>query len=184
MSLAPSDGGEMVGKYRASELRALGIDADVFSALPEDVQAEVILQERQKARNLRLRTQSASPAKVRPPRQRSPQPVHTISIPARSKPALFGAREAEDVAAVLAKWVESREEGPNERDTERVLKYLCKCLGGFSGLDHVSELLRNMKGVIRDVYEDDSAWWDTWRSLFHSVDERVREVYGTGLRVE
>ncbi|EJT52125.1 hypothetical protein A1Q1_06663 [Trichosporon asahii var. asahii CBS 2479] len=184
VSLAPSDDGEMVGKYRAAELRALGIDVDVFSALPEDVQAEVILQERQKARNLRLRTHSASPAKVRPPRQRSPQPVPTISIPVRSKPALFGAREADDVAAVLAKWVESREEGPNERDTDRVLKYLCKCLGGFSGLDHVSQLLRDMKGVIRDVCAEDSAWWDTWHSLFHSIDERVREMHGTGLRVD
>lgn len=185
-SLAPSED-EMVGRYRASELRALGIDPDVFSALPEDVQAEVIAQERQ--RRNRFRTHSASPAKTAAAatraRARSPQPIPTIAIPVRAKPALFGARDAEDVAGVLAKWVESRrDEGPNKKDTDRVLKYLLKCLGGFSGVDHVSQLLRNMKGVIADVCAPDSAWWDTWRSLFESVDEQVRGTYGTGLRVD
>lgn len=187
-SLAPSEVGEndnMVGKYRSSELRTLGIDPSVFSALPEDVQAEVIQQERQKMRNQRLRTQSASPAKLRPPRSRSPQPIPTLSITVRAKPALFGARDTDDVATVLAKWVESRKDGgPNEKDTERVRKYFCRCLASFSGLDHVSQLLRNLKGVIRDVCVEDSTWWIAWEELFLSVNEQVQQSFGTGLRIE
>jgi DNA repair protein REV1 len=152
-----------VGGHAVRELRALGIDPDVFAALPADVQADVVAQGR-------ARRPVVRPAK-RVVRERA-APV--VCVPPR--PALFGERSTAGVAGVLAKWVQSGP--PAGRDVERVRAYLLKCLAGLGGIEHVSALLRSMRAL-----GVEGEWAEVWEALRAAVDEGVRERMGAGLRL-
>ncbi|GMK58315.1 hypothetical protein CspeluHIS016_0503470 [Cutaneotrichosporon spelunceum] len=146
------------------ELRALGIDPDVYAALPPDVQAEVVAQERArrpviKGGKKRAQQQGAAPVA---------QPT--------SKPALFGERSTPGVAGVLASWVSSGP--PARKDVERVTGYLLKCLSGLGGIEHVTALLRSMRAL-----EPEGEWANVWETLRAAVDEGVTERMGAGLRL-
>ncbi|TXT08386.1 uncharacterized protein COLE_05310 [Cutaneotrichosporon oleaginosum] len=153
-----------------SELRALGIDPDVFAALPEDVQAEVVAQERAR-RPVRAKRRNGGGGGGGGGGGRA-APVAQLA----SKPALFGERSTAGVAGVLAAWVASGP--PAHRDVERVKGYLLKCLNGLTGFEHVTALLRSMRLVM--VEEE---WSDVWERLRAAVDEAVRERMGAGLRM-
>ncbi|BEI93738.1 uncharacterized protein CcaverHIS019_0601970 [Cutaneotrichosporon cavernicola] len=163
----PADEVIDVEEAETRELRALGIDPDVFAALPPDVQADVVAQER-----ARRPVVKGGNGKKRVPRAGRAAPV----AQAAAKPALFGERSTAGVAGVLASWVNSGP--PASRDVERVTSYLRKCLNGLGGVEHVSSLLRSMRAL-----EPGGEWADVWETLRAAVDEGVRERMGAGLRL-
>lgn len=159
-----------IGGFAPSELRELGIDAEVFAALPPEVQQESVAAQR--ARRARTVTHKHASPRKRPD---IPAPVANNN----SRPALFGAVETADVSQVLRQWVGSREV-PAERDVKKVLGYLCKCVvSGLGGIEHVTALLRGMRTVVGDSEE----WKGAWVMLSEGVDGVVRERMGAGLRL-
>lgn len=179
-SLAPVEDSPVpespIGGFAPSELRELGIDIGVFGVLPPEVQKESVATERaRRARTVTFR---------QPSRRRETTPSLPAPLANRvSRPALFGARDTGDVAAVLAQWVASRA-APAEADVKRVSGYLCKCVvGGLGGVEHVSALLRGMRGLLGDSSEEMAEWWKALERLKGAVDAVLVQRMGAGLRL-
>lgn len=196
----PDDMPEFVGAFKTSDLRALGIDLDFISALPDDMQAEIVqsrrdeVQRQQAMAQARARTRTRVSASISPSHRRpgagsrSPSVMPRIPAPRASvvkRPALLGACDTADVAQVLAKWVKERPSPANE-DVARISKYLVKCVtGSMGGIDHVGVLLRGMRGLLRDLQRGDEtpaegeaedgardckAWWAAFEEMKCAVD--------------
>lgn len=186
-SLAPDgvevidvDAEDDIGGYAARELRALGIDLDVFAALPPDVQADAVAQKRtEKGRQAALFRPKPKGRGETPPAglRRAALPPPVAHIP--HKPALGNHTDLPAVARQLAQWVASTP-APETGDVARVRKYLLKCLArmGMGGIEHVTALLRGMRVVVGT-----EAWCEAWESLRDAVDEEVRRSMGAGLRL-
>lgn len=194
------DAGEEVAGYAMRELRALGLDIGVFSALPADVQAEQVEQARaEKGRQAALfrpnpntkakdkkrgrgTTTSPCPGAGGQRGNGLPPPIARVA----TKPSLFGKRDAAEVAHVLAEWVDSFP-APETKDVQRVADYLLKCLArmGLGGIEHTSTLLRSMRASLEEkgVVEGEEGWWCAWESLRDAVDEDVKAKMGSGLRL-
>lgn len=181
------DDGEEIGGFPARELRFLGIDVDVFAALPPDVQRDVVAEERARSGRqtalFRAKTNGKAggkgKAKAKSGRGASETPAPVVTR--LTKPSLFGERSTEGVARVLARWVASGP--PAEPDTRRVRTYLLKSLdAGLGGVEHVTALLRSMRALLEEAGEGEG-WWAAWESLREAVDAGVRERMGAGLRV-
>ena len=174
-----SDEDEAFGKYNLAELKAMGIDPEVFAELPEEMRDEIVAEERRKlqqrkalhrpAETSRLRTRAGSPAYTRTaslsPSKTSrggsmppiAKPLASVAIP--SKPTLMKATSLPDVLETITKWVESREGAPPAtKDAAKVKKYLIKCMDpqvGAAGLENVAEVLRWMKVLLAEHWTYD-----------------------------
>ncbi|KAL1409176.1 deoxycytidyl transferase [Vanrija albida] len=186
-----------IGDYAVATLRELGIDLDVFTALPPDLQREVVQQERQR---LQLRrnggkhsTKAASPAAKRAKTTAAPKIAATPAMVVR-KPALFGARDTSAVADVLTRWVVTcGDNPPADGDVARVGKYLVKCVhASMGGVDHVAVLLRHLRGLVADGAREaegegaggaGDAWWEVVERLKVEVDTAVVAKLGAPLRL-
>jgi DNA repair protein REV1 len=183
-----------IGGFPPSELRALGIDLDVFAALPEDLQADVVAQERARVQprlaQSRARPRvsaSLSPAAARARNSRSnsavPPGAPMVYANAVTRPALFRARDTDDVGDVLARWIASAP-APAARDVSRVSGYMVKCVTcGIGGVDHVSVLLRSMSGLLRDRKEAAGEWWGAFDEVKRAVDDVLVQRLGAPLRL-
>ncbi|TXT10566.1 hypothetical protein VHUM_02071 [Vanrija humicola] len=188
-----------IGDFAVSTLRDLGIDLDVFAALPADLRAEVVQAERQR---LGLRrtggkhsAKAASPAK-RTKSAAAPKIAPTPAVVAH-KPALFGARDTSAVADVLTRWVVTCGAQPADADVARVGKYLVKCVhASMGGVDHVAVLLRHLRGLAGDMGREGEgeegegseaeaglAWWSVIERLKAEVDAAVVSKFGAPLRL-
>ncbi|WWD02976.1 hypothetical protein V865_001019 [Kwoniella europaea PYCC6329] len=171
---------EEIGGYKLSELRELGIDKEVFQALPEDMRKEVIDEERRKAGRRKILTRpgngrltsksmSVSPSKAAagagvgsrstsiPPNGKSKvSDPPSISISKPPKPALFKSTEIEDILCVIEKWIESRNgSSPAQRDIDKVKNWLIKTMstsGVLGGVERCIEVIRYMRIVLREKY--------------------------------
>lgn len=168
------------GSVPEGELRRLGIDPEVFAALPLEMKPDVLAEHR--ARFERQRT-TASPS--RPPKRRRIEPSGPVLFAmSNARPVLLGARETSDVADVLTRWVTSRPR-PEAQDVKRVRTNLVKCVSaGIGGVDHVSMLLRCMRGVIADLDEESvSAWSEALEDIKAAVDAVLVARMGAPLRL-
>jgi DNA repair protein REV1 len=203
---------EMIGAYQISELVELGVDPGVFSELPEDLQKEVVKEERAKARKRKMlhrpadtsrsrvnggrdaiRTASVSPSRSSRARSVPVQPHLTITRPA--KPTLLKATSLPDVLDTVTGWIESRGgAGPAARDANKVKAYLVKCMApeaGMGGPENAVEVLRWMRSLLRDMWASGvdgetgagKEWWDTWAGFRDQVDRISRERFGAGIRL-
>ncbi|KAK8864399.1 hypothetical protein IAR55_001647 [Kwoniella newhampshirensis] len=149
---------EKIGGYEVAELRDLGIDPEVFGALPDEMGSEIVNEERRKARqrqllhrpgvdgNLRLndrsRSREVSAMSISPTkssRAGSAPPGAAgagagmgprIVISRPKPPSLMNSTDIEDVTDTIEKWIESRKgKGPAGRDAGKVMTYLKRCVG-------------------------------------------------------
>lgn len=182
-----------IGEYAVSTLRELGIDLDVFAALPADLRAEVVQAERQKLQLRRHGGKHSAKAAVSPAKRTkdaaAPKIAPTPATVTR-KPALFGARDTSAVAEVLTRWVVTCEGQPADADVARVGTYLVKCVHAFmGGVDHVAVLLRHLRGLAADAAREDeedqqpSVWWEVIERLKREVDDAVVAKLGAPLRL-
>ncbi|WOO83021.1 DNA repair protein rev1 [Vanrija pseudolonga] len=186
-----------IGEYTVSTLRELGIDLDVFAALPADLRAEVVQAEQQRVQ-LR-RSGGKHSAKADSPAKRAKAAVAPKIAPTPAtvtrKPALFGARDTSAVAEVLTRWVVTCDGQPADADVARVGKYLVKCVHGWmGGVDHVAVLLRHLRGLAGDLARDGEeeegeqqeqplVWWGVIERLKREVDEAAVAKLGAPLRL-
>ncbi|WVR07039.1 hypothetical protein IAU60_004078 [Kwoniella sp. DSM 27419] len=176
-----SSPGPEIGGYRLAELKELDIDPDVFAALPEEMRAEVIGEERNKAgrravlhrpgshstrAGSRARTgvsASVSPSKSAragsvPPGPGRPQvnrPAITISRVV--KPTLFKSTELSDIYKIIETWIESRKgSGPAEKDASKVRSFLLKSVeSGLGGVETSVEVIKWMRVLLREKWPDE-----------------------------
>ncbi|WWD17305.1 hypothetical protein CI109_101745 [Kwoniella shandongensis] len=184
------------GMYEVTELRELGIDPEVFGALPDEMRKEIVDEERRKARQRRIlrrpamvgdrsrsREQSAmsvSPTKssragsVPPPPGAGLGPRIVINRP--KPPSLLNATDIEDVKGTIEKWIESRNgKGPAGRDAGKVLTYLKKCVGdqgGVGGVERAVEVLMWMRLLLRERWKG--------QEKEHNREEEEEEGSGAG----
>lgn len=204
---------EMIGAYQISELVDLGVDPGVFSELPEDLQKEVVKEERAKARKRKIlhrpadtsmsrgtgrdavRTASISPSRSARAGSAVPAQSH-LAITRPSKPTLLKATSLPDVLDTVTRWIESRGgAGPAARDANKVRAYLVKCMApeaGMGGPENAVEVLRWMRSLLRDMWDPSGIdrdagagkeWWETWAGFRDQVDRISRERFGAGIRL-
>ena len=192
-----------------SEIRELGLDPEVFKALPEDLRTEIIEEERRKNRQRQVlhrpadtsrlkvvdrdttRTASLSPARSSRAGSAAPHNRPLVAVSLLPKPSLLKATSLPDVLETIDRWIDSRKGGPPaERDAAKVKLYLVKCLDegvGVGAVENAVEVLRHMKLEIEDRWpaenEAGKAWWDTWREFVRAVNERAVLRFGAPLRL-
>jgi DNA repair protein REV1 len=202
------DEDEEIGGYTMSELRDLGIDPDVFGALPNDMRREIITEERKKRRQRKMLHRPADTSRLRAKtrddtRTVSLSPSRAGSVPAQSRPlvavslpprpALLKASSLSDVQETITRWIDSRKGGPPaEKDAGKVQAYLVKCFDGDMGVsaaENAVEALKWMRLELRDRWpemESSAAgrvWWDTWRRFVEAVDASSIERFGAPVRL-
>ncbi|EIW70659.1 hypothetical protein TREMEDRAFT_28996 [Tremella mesenterica DSM 1558] len=198
-----SHGGK-IGKYRVADLRILGLDPDVFSELPLEMQDEVVKEERQRQQQrAKLRRpgqqgrfgqngnregsilsnrSSLSPTVSRggsiPPHPKgiNGKDKVVIVIPRPAEPTLYKVTELSDVLDVLSKWIESRS-SPAQRDMDKVSGYLIRCIeGSLGGVEKVIGVLRWMRSVISDKWGDESEDGKEWWDAWGKMRGLVDDI--------
>ena len=115
----PVDLTDEVGDFSVAELRDLGIDPEVFEALPPEMQKEIVDEERRKHGRQKLLHRPADHSRLKARKHTvSPTPPE-VSLPPR--PSLLKATSLEDVKKTITLWIDSRKGGPPaSKDAERV----------------------------------------------------------------
>lgn len=172
---------DMVSKYRTSELRELGLDPSVVAELPEDMQKEIVLEERRKLQQRKKLYRPADTSRLRAKERevgrtsgmgrtvsRSPgrtsragsaglaaQPRIAVSLP--PKPTLLKATALTEVLSTVTKWIESRGPAPPAaRDANKVKDYLVKCMkpeAGLAGPQNAVEVLKWMRVILEERWD-------------------------------
>lgn len=196
---------EEIGGYAVSELRDLGIDPEVFTALPDEMRKEIIAEERKKSRQRgilrrpadtsRLRTRDTTRTASLSPSSRggsvpAHRPLAAVSLPL--KPALMKATALPDVLETITKWIDSRKGGPPaERDAGKVQTYLVKCFDpgmGVGAAENAVEALKWMKLELKDRWPGEEAeaglvWWQTWRRYVEAVNKASVKSLGASITI-
>ena len=199
----------LIGHFKSSELRKLGIDVAVFSELPAEMQEEIVIEERRRDAKRQKLHRPADTSRQRA-RERERQSRTTSLSPTRSrggsvgpalpnrppialnrppKPALMKATSLPDVLRTITKWIESRgASAPAARDAGQVRKYLLKCVEEFAGIEVVLEVLKWMKVLLEERFPDleqgaASKWWAVWEGFVADTNEASTSRFGAELRI-
>ncbi|KZT24009.1 DNA repair protein [Neolentinus lepideus HHB14362 ss-1] len=198
--------GPSLAKVSDAELKKLGLDSDVFSMLPADLQREQLAGARQAQHvgKLSLKvplkprrvTRSPTVKWVRPPFPKAKYvPLPTLKQQGRTKGDKLYFIETDDVQNVIEKWVEGfREYPPNQQDVEYFAKWLVRCVETMRGMERALDvarwwlvLLRRYFGVWEDCGEDEAGTVEegrvtsqmigkAWWKAFREVKEKMDAV--------
>lgn len=197
---------EDIGGYQVSELRELGIDPEVFTALPDDMRKEIITEERKKNRQRKILRRPADTSRLRargatrtaslsPSSRGGSVPAHSRPLAAVSlppKPALMKATALPDVLETMTRWIDSRKGGPPAaKDASRVQAYLVKCFDAGAALgaaEHAVEALKWMRLELRMRWPDKEKvagreWWETWERFVEAVNRACILRFGAPMQV-
>jgi DNA repair protein REV1 len=179
IDLSNDDDERVIGIYRSSEIKELGIDVEVFAELPVEMQKEVVEEERRKSRQRKMLHRPADTSRVRARERQKGIGNRTVSLsPTRSsragsgppalprltitrpvKPILLKASSLSDVLDTVTRWIESRgDAAPALKDATKVKAYLMKCVdesAGLGGVEMAVEVMKWMRTVLSERWDDE-----------------------------
>ncbi|MCJ1443079.1 MAG: deoxycytidyl transferase [Stictis urceolatum] len=154
------------------------VDADFLAALPADIRAEVLAQQRQS--RLQNRAGLSVPAKRRLNQKHALVPQRRLRLPPKPPKPTFTSKKLSSLPELrdaVSKWVEVLQgDEPDEEDVEALKSYLAKVVEIEKDMDKAVSVVKWTLWLVSEIDESNrEAWDEALSSLKAGVQEAVKK---------